>query len=94
MYTLLDYSRDNELAVIGLSRAPVNALGHALRVELAAAFRAAVADPAVRAVVLHGQALPFSAGADIAEFGSAEFSASPCLPELLVELAEIGRAHV
>lgn len=87
MYTLLDYSRDNELAVIGLSRAPVNALGHALRVELAAAFRAAVADPAVRAVVLHGQALPFSAGADIAEFAGAEFWAEPALPELLELLA-------
>ena len=39
MYTLIDYTQENELALIGLSRAPVNALGHALRVELAAAFR-------------------------------------------------------
>lgn len=87
MYSLIDYSVDAELALIGLGRAPVNALGHTLRRELQAACRQAGADPAVRAVVIHGRGLPFSAGADIAEFGSAEFSASPCLPELLVELA-------
>ena len=87
MYTLIDYSLDNELALIGLSRAPVNALGHTLRCELQAAFHQASADPAVKAVVVYGRGLPFCAGADIAEFGGADFTATPGLPELLIELA-------
>jgi 3-hydroxyacyl-CoA dehydrogenase len=87
MYTLIDYTLDNQLALIGLCRAPVNALGHTLRQELQAAFRQASADPVVKAMVVYGRGLPFCAGADIAEFGSADFTASPCLPELLIELA-------
>lgn len=86
MYTLIDYSLDNELALIGLGRAPVNALGLTLRQELQAAFRQASADPAVKAMVVYGRGLPFCAGADIAEFGGAAFDA-PALPQLLIELA-------
>ncbi|MCM2330375.1 MAG: 3-hydroxyacyl-CoA dehydrogenase NAD-binding domain-containing protein [Pseudomonas sagittaria] len=86
MYTLIDYSLDNELALIGLSRAPVNALGLTLRQELQAAFRQASADPAVKAMVVYGRGLPFCAGADIAEFGGVAFDA-PALPQLLIELA-------
>jgi len=87
MYTLIDYSLDNELALIGLGRAPVNALGLTLRQELQAAFQQASADPAVKAMVVYGRGLPFCAGADITEFGGDEYTASPGLPELLVELA-------
>ncbi len=87
MYTLIDYTLDNELALIGLARAPVNALGLTLRQELQAAFRQASADPAVKAMVVYGRGLPFCAGADIAEFGGADFTATPGLPELLIELA-------
>ncbi|MCC6075903.1 3-hydroxyacyl-CoA dehydrogenase NAD-binding domain-containing protein [Pseudomonas sp. GCM10022188] len=86
MYTLINYLLDNELALIGLGRAPVNALGHTLRQELQAAFRQASADPAVKAMVVYGHGLPFSAGADLAEFDGAAF-ATPSLPDLLIELA-------
>ena len=94
MYTLIDYSLDNELALIGLSRAPVNALGHTLRLELQAAFRQASADPAVKAVVVYGRSLPFCAGADIAEFGTPDFTATPGLPDLLIELAASAKPMV
>ena len=52
MYTLIDYSLDNELALIGLGRAPVNALGQAVREGLLNAFQQAEADQQVRAVAL------------------------------------------
>ncbi|SFP81257.1 3-hydroxyacyl-CoA dehydrogenase [Geopseudomonas sagittaria] len=94
MYTLIDYSLDNELALIGLRRAPVNALGHQLRLEIQAAFQQASADPAVKALIVYGRELPFCAGADIAEFGDAAFAASPALPELLIELASSAKPMV
>jgi 3-hydroxyacyl-CoA dehydrogenase len=94
MYPLIDYSQDNELALIGLSRAPVNAIGHTLRCELQAVFRQASADPAVKAVVVYGRGLPFCAGADIAEFGTPDFTATPGLPELLIELASSAKPIV
>jgi len=94
MYTLIDYSLDNQLALIGLCRSPVNALGHTLRQELQAAFRQASADPAVKAMVVYGRGLPFCAGADIAEFGGADFTATPGLPELLIELAASAKPMV
>lgn len=87
MHSLIDYSTTDTLALIGLARAPVNALGHALRRELQQALREAQDDPAVKAIVIHGRDLPFSAGADISEFGSPAFTAEPGLGELLVELA-------
>ncbi|MFJ4373248.1 3-hydroxyacyl-CoA dehydrogenase NAD-binding domain-containing protein [Pseudomonas japonica] len=94
MYSLIHYSRDNELALIGLHQAPVNALGHALRQELAEACRQAAADPAVKALVLHGQDLPFSAGADIGEFGSDFTWAEPSLPALLEQLESLDKPMV
>ena len=94
MYTLIDYTQENELALIGLSRAPVNALGHTLRLELQAAFRQASADPAVKALVVYGRGLPFCAGADIAEFGGAAFWQEPALPGLLIELAASAKPMV
>ncbi len=91
MYSLIHYARDNELALIGLNCAPVNALGHGLRQELVQACRQAASDPAVKALVLHGHDLPFSAGADIGEFGSDFTWAEPALPALLDELESLDK---
>lgn len=87
MSALIDYRQEASLALIGLHRPPVNALGHPLRQALRTAVRRACADPAIRAVVIHGQNLPFSAGADISEFGTEAFCAEPGLAQLLIELA-------
>ncbi|MEJ6656143.1 MAG: 3-hydroxyacyl-CoA dehydrogenase NAD-binding domain-containing protein [Pseudomonas sp.] len=94
MYNLIHYNQDNELALIGLNRVPVNAFGHGLRQELAMACRQAAANPEVKALVLYGHGLPFSAGADIGEFGSDASLAEPALPTLLDELERIDKPVV
>ena len=91
MQQLIDYRRDHQLALIGLCHAPVNALGHGLRQALMQACSQAAADPEVQAIILHGQQLPFSAGADISEFGSPRTWEEPALPELLEALTRIGK---
>ncbi len=71
------------VAVITLNNPPVNGLGHATRVALAAALEAAAADPAVKAVVITGAGKAFSGGADIKEFGSPKAGAEPNLLTLI-----------
>lgn len=87
MTTLIDYRLDGEVALIGLARPPVNALGQPLREALAEAFERAIADSQVRVLVIHGQGRAFSAGADISEFGSTAAFAAPGLASLLNRLA-------
>ena len=72
------------VAVITLDNPPVNALGHALRTELQAAFRAALADPGVLAIVIRAAGRSFPAGADIKEFG--QMPRAPGLPDLCREI--------
>jgi enoyl-CoA hydratase len=69
--------RSGAVALVGLSRPPVNAFDATLRRELFEAIDAADRDPAVGAIVLHGQGRGFSAGGDIHEFGSPAASAWP-----------------
>ncbi|MBO3274001.1 3-hydroxyacyl-CoA dehydrogenase NAD-binding domain-containing protein [Pseudomonas schmalbachii] len=91
MSSLIRYRIDNELALIGLARAPVNALGQPLRAALLEAIECAAADPSVRAIVLHGDGLPFSAGADIGEFGSLASLAAPFLPDVLLRMTRLDK---
>ncbi len=67
--SLVDYQADDAVALITLSRPPVNALNGELIADLDAAV-ARAADPAIRAVVLTGSP-HFAAGADITEFTAA-----------------------
>ncbi|MGH8153103.1 MAG: enoyl-CoA hydratase-related protein, partial [Rhodanobacteraceae bacterium] len=76
-----------DVAVITLDHPPVNGLSHALRSEIAAGVQRAVADKAVRAIVLVGAGRAFSGGADIREFNTPEATAEPGLREL-VQLVE------
>lgn len=91
MNPLVHYRLDGQLALIGLSRPPVNALGQPLRAALLEACERAAADPEVRAIVLHGANGLFSAGADISEFGSPASHAAPDLPGLLLRLTRIDK---
>ncbi|MEI2416511.1 3-hydroxyacyl-CoA dehydrogenase NAD-binding domain-containing protein [Orrella sp. JC864] len=75
------------VAVILLDHPPVNSLDHALRARVAAQLQAALADPAVAAVVIAGSGQAFSAGADVGEFGTPRQQQSPVLPELLDGIA-------
>ncbi|CAN7310328.1 3-hydroxyacyl-CoA dehydrogenase NAD-binding domain-containing protein [Phenylobacterium sp. LjRoot225] len=68
------------VAVLAIDSPPVNALGAAVRRGLQDGLRAALADAAVRAVVIACAGRTFCAGADISEFDK------PLAPPHLVEL--------
>ncbi|MDP1632229.1 MAG: 3-hydroxyacyl-CoA dehydrogenase NAD-binding domain-containing protein [Caulobacter sp.] len=71
-----DLTRDGEIAVITLDSPPVNALSFNVRDGLYEGFKAAIADDAVKAIVLICAGRTFIAGADISEFGGAQKGAS------------------
>jgi 3-hydroxyacyl-CoA dehydrogenase len=71
------------IAVITFDNPPVHSLGHALRSRLADQLAAAQADAAVRGIVVTGDDRAFSAGADVAEFGTPLQFQAPILRELL-----------
>jgi len=75
----VDYSLRDGVAVLAFANPPVNSLSHSLRLELVEALDRAVADAAVRAIVLIGSTGTFSAGADIKEFGTPAMLKSPSL---------------
>ncbi|WP_332683194.1 3-hydroxyacyl-CoA dehydrogenase NAD-binding domain-containing protein [Bosea sp. (in: a-proteobacteria)] len=74
-------ARHGAVAVATIDNPPVNALGAALRRNLAEAVRQAMADPQVEALVIAAAGRAFIAGADISEFGKP--LAQPILPEVL-----------
>jgi 3-hydroxyacyl-CoA dehydrogenase len=81
--TQASYRQDGEIAVITMDNPPVNGLGFDLRSGIDAGVRKALADPAVKAIVLTGTARAFSGGADIREFNTPKSFASPNLGELI-----------
>ena len=90
MNSSLDIRRG--IAVVVLDSPPVNALGFTLRTVLYERIGAALDHPDVRGVVLTGSTpRAFSAGADIAEFGTAASTAFPSLNDLI---GRIENAHV
>lgn len=76
MSAVVDLSVDGDIGVLTIDSPPVNALSAAVRDGLAAGVAAAVADKAVKAIVLHCAGRTFIAGADISEFGGAMKGAS------------------
>jgi len=66
-FTQLTYEVRDRVAEITMTRAPVNALNHALVEDINAAYRKAKADPGVRAIILTSAFRnAFSAGMDLA----------------------------
>ncbi len=74
------------VAVITLNNPPVNGLGYDTRVGIAAGVEKALADAAVKAIVITGAGKAFSGGADIREFGSPKATAEPNLLSLIMAL--------
>jgi 3-hydroxyacyl-CoA dehydrogenase len=72
---------------LGIDHPPVNALGVAVRRELIAALEAAMGDPAIVGVVIHGCGRTFPPGADIREFAG-----PPLSPDIHALLALIDGA--
>jgi 3-hydroxyacyl-CoA dehydrogenase len=67
--SLVEVSRDGDIAVIIIKNPPVNALSMDVREGIAEAIDGIAADNQVRAAVLIGAGKTFVAGADIKEFG-------------------------
>ncbi len=64
-----DLTREGDIAVLTIDSPPVNALSADVRTGLRDSVGQAMADPAVKAIVLICAGRTFIAGADIAEFG-------------------------
>ena len=68
MTDLVQYSKDNDVAVITINNPPVNALSPGVPEGIANAIEQIEKDPSVKAAVLIGGGRTFIAGADIKEF--------------------------
>ena len=77
------YEVRGAVAVITLNNPPVNGLGLATRQAIAAGIDRAVAEAAVKAIVITGAGKAFSGGADIREFGSPKAIQEPNLLSLI-----------
>lgn len=82
------------IAVIKLDNPPVNSLAHALRARIVVQLDEALADPSVRGIVLTGTDRAFSAGADMAEFGTPLQFREPILRSVLAAVEASGRPVV
>jgi len=81
-----DYAVHGDVAVITLNNPPVNGLGLATRQAFMQGLDQALADNAVKAIVLTGAGKAFSGGADIKEFGSPKALQEPNLLNLISAL--------
>lgn len=79
-----EYKVHGDVAVITMNNPPVNGLGHATRLAIAAGLDQANADAAVKAIVITGAGKAFSGGADIKEFGSLKATAEPNLLSVIL----------
>ncbi len=77
------YSTQGTIALITLNNPPVNGLNFASRKAAADGIVRALADEAIKAIVITGAGKAFSGGADIKEFNSAQMSAEPSLHSLI-----------
>ncbi len=80
------YAVHGDIAVVTLENPPVNTLAHGVRKGIADGLARALADPAVKAIVLTGAGNAFSGGAEIREFGSPAAMATPNLREVIAAL--------
>src|SRR5262249_54332640 len=88
------YEVRGRVAVIAIDNPPVNGLSHATREGIVRDLRRALDETDVDAIVLTGRPGFFSAGADIAEFGTAASGAEPSLPQVIAALEDAGKPVV
>ena len=77
--SLVDLSRDGDVAIVTINNPPVNALSPGVLEGVRYHIAAAVADPAIEAIVVIGGGRTFIAGADIKEFGKITSGLKPKL---------------
>ncbi len=75
----IDYTTHGEIALIIMRNPPVNGLGLELRRSVCDGVQRAIADGAIRAIVITGAGKAFSGGADIREFNTPKALAEPNL---------------
>ena len=78
----VDYAVESGVAVLTVNYPPVNALSLVVRTGLMANLEKALADQAVKAVVVLGSGSTFIAGADISEFGTDKSAQGPRLQDI------------
>ena len=78
-----EYQVNGAVAIITLNNPPVNGLGISTRTAVVAGIKQALADAAVKAIVITGAGKAFSGGADIKEFNSPNAFAEPSLHTLI-----------
>ena len=86
MSEVVKLERHDEVGIVTVDSPPVNALSAAVRGGILECIKAAIADPAIKGIVLTCAGRTFIAGADITEFGKPW--QSPSLPELCTMLDE------
>ncbi len=80
------YQAQGDVALLLLDNAPVNGLNWQTRQQCFEHLQTALADPAIKAIVLTGAGKAFCGGADIKEFGSAKALQEPNLLSLIIAL--------
>jgi 3-hydroxyacyl-CoA dehydrogenase len=81
-----NYEVKGSVALITMNNPPVNGLGYATRSGIFDGLKKAMADKAVKAVVITGAGKAFSGGADIKEFNTPRSSAEPTLHTVIAAL--------
>ena len=84
MSEVVKLERHDEVGIVTVNSPPVNALSAAVRGGILECIKAAIADPAIKGIVLTCAGRTFIAGADITEFGKPP--KSPGLNEVLAEI--------
>ena len=80
----VSYEISGDIGLICLNNPPVNACGASLRIGIAGALTALVADDGVKAIGIYGAGRCFIAGADITEFGKP--IVEPSMPDVCLML--------
>ncbi len=80
-----ELTTQGDIGILTLNSPPVNALSANVRDGIYEGIKAAVADPAIRAIVLICEGRTFIAGADISEFGGAQKGASLFEAQSMIE---------
>ncbi|SFN92064.1 short chain enoyl-CoA hydratase /3-hydroxyacyl-CoA dehydrogenase [Bradyrhizobium sp. Rc3b] len=84
MSEVVKLERHNEIGIVTVDSPPVNALSAAVRGGILECIKAAIADPAIKGIVLTCAGRTFIAGADITEFGKPP--KAPALNDVLSEI--------
>lgn len=84
MSEVVKLERHDEIGIVTVNSPPVNALSTAVRGGILECIKAAIADPAIKGIVLTCAGRTFIAGADITEFGKPP--KPPALNDVLAEI--------